>query len=285
MSQNWQDRIINHGEIPPKGMWENIANKLDNGNWQHRLLAHEETPPAGLWENITGKLNEAAPVISIQKNRSRIIYKMIVAAASVIAVVLLSVFFFNQKNTVDNNHIAATGTKKNIETIVPLMGATDTIKQQRTTASVEPVTKKIITNTKKTTAVEDDATPEIAYVKNNETAPLVTAPVLDKNQKLTNSLGEALNDISLMTTPNSYISITGPNGETVKVSSKFSKLINYLDDKTPSAEEYLDKVIKEGTLWRGKFKNWRDKMINNSFTPSPANFMNIIELSSVVKEK
>ena len=285
MSQNWQDRIINHGEIPPKGMWENIANKLDNGNWQHRLLAHEETPPAGLWENITGKLNEAAPVISIQKNRSRIIYKMIVAAASVIAVVLLSVFFFNQKNTVDNNNIAATGTKKNIETIVPLMGATDTIKQQRTTASVEPVTKKIITNKKKTTAVEDDATPEIAYVKNNETAPLVTAPVLDKNQKLTNSLGEALNDISLMTTPNSYISITGPNGETVKVSSKFSKLINYLDDKTPSAEEYLDKVIKEGTLWRGKFKNWRDKMINNSLTPSPANFMNIIELSSVVKEK
>ena len=285
MSQNWQQRILNHEEIPPKGVWESIAGKLDNDNWQSRLFEHEEMPPSGLWENIAGKLDEAAPVISIQKNSNKKIYRMIAAAASVIAIALLAVFFLNQKKVIGNNNIAATETKKTGEAVAPLVKANDTVEQQNITAATSPAKEKIITKTKKTTAVEETTIPEIAYVKNNETAPVAGPPVLNKNQKLTNSLGETTNDISLMSSPNNYISITGPNGESVRVSSKFSSVINYLNDKAPSAEEYLDKVIKEGTLWRGKFKTWRDKMINNSLAPSPENFMNIIELSSVVKEK
>lgn len=285
MSQNWQQKIFNHEETPPQGVWESIAGKLDNDKWQNRLLEHEEIPPAGLWQIIAGKLEAATPLVSIQRNSNKKKYWRIAAAASILAVVTLSVFYLITNKVINNINVAATDSKKNIEKATPLPKVNDTTPEQNITVVTTTAGNKIKVVTKKSSMHTDNTETEIAYVKNNEVPPLAGPPILNKNQKLTNSFGESTNDISLMTSPNNYISITGPNGESVKVSSKFSNVINYLDDRAPSAEEYLDKVIKEGTLWRGKFKSWRDKMINNALTPSPENFMNIIELSSVVKEK
>lgn len=87
-----------------------------------------------------------------------------------------------------------------------------------------------------------------------------------------------------MNTPNNYVSFIGPNGQEVKVSSKFSNLLGYMDGKEPESEEYLDKIINESNFWRGKFKTWRNKMINNNVAPSPSNFMDIIELSKLLQE-
>jgi hypothetical protein len=81
------------------------------------------------------------------------------------------------------------------------------------------------------------------------------------------------------------VSFVGPNGQEVKVSSKFSNLLGYMDGRDPETVENLDKIISESNFWRGKFKSWRNKMISNNNASSPANFMNIIELSKLLNEE
>ncbi|HMG83071.1 MAG TPA: hypothetical protein VK559_08540 [Ferruginibacter sp.] len=73
-----------------------------------------------------------------------------------------------------------------------------------------------------------------------------------------------------------YITVAGPNGQAVKVSSKLSGLTAYIaDDKTDNNDQ---------SFWKSKFKSWREKMSANSVTPSLTNFMDIVELSKIVKE-
>jgi uncharacterized membrane protein YraQ (UPF0718 family) len=79
-----------------------------------------------------------------------------------------------------------------------------------------------------------------------------------------------------------YITVAGPNGEAVKVSSKMSGLTAYIaDDKNETA---IDATNSDKSFWQSKFKEWREKMSQNSITPSLTNFMDIVELSKIVKE-
>jgi hypothetical protein len=75
-----------------------------------------------------------------------------------------------------------------------------------------------------------------------------------------------------------YITVAGPNGDAVKVSSKMSALTAYIaDDKSDAANS-------DKSFWQTKFKAWRDKMSQNNVTPSFTNFLDIVELSKIVKE-
>ena len=79
-----------------------------------------------------------------------------------------------------------------------------------------------------------------------------------------------------------YITVPGPNGEVVKVSSKMSRLTAYIaDDKS---ETNTDATNSDKSFWQSKFKEWREKMSQNNITPSLTNFMDIVELSKIVKE-
>lgn len=291
MTENWQHRIKNFEQTPPQGVWESIAGKLDaENNLQSRLLDYEEAPPAFVWENINSQLSDEkqeAKIIPMHSNKNRKAVWGIAAAASVTAVVLLSVFYFNNKKTVANTSIAAnTEVKKDAGNNANLQNAPETTSKQEPVLIAE--TKQTKTQRSATKRITKAETPEqeinVDYVKADEATPLAGPPELDQNKKLQNEQGEETNDIAMLNSPNSYITITGPNGDQVKVSSKFANAINYINDKMPSSEEYIDKVIKEGKYWRGKFKAWRDKMINTTLTPNPTNFMDIIELSKLVKE-
>lgn len=76
-----------------------------------------------------------------------------------------------------------------------------------------------------------------------------------------------------------YISIKSENGDIVKVSSKFSNLVHYLDNNSTGD------ALATSTFWKEKIKGWKEKMISNTVIPTPENFMDIIELSEVVKDK
>ena len=76
-----------------------------------------------------------------------------------------------------------------------------------------------------------------------------------------------------------YITVAGPNGDAVKVSSKLSGLTAYIaDDKSVTATTTGD------NFWKSKFKSWREKMSQNDIAPSLTNFMDIVALSKIVKE-
>ena len=81
-----------------------------------------------------------------------------------------------------------------------------------------------------------------------------------------------------------YITITGPDGIAVKVSSKFSNLVDYMTDDNAGTGTYANNVSADEKLWKNKFREWRTKMSNTNVTPSLTNFMDIIELSKVLNE-
>ncbi|MFT3681588.1 MAG: hypothetical protein QM791_15060 [Ferruginibacter sp.] len=296
MSQNWQDKIKKFEQAPPEGAWENIAGKLGEQDFQSRLSNYEAAPPAAIWENINNQLNTAenetgATIVPMEKTgNSRIIWRIAIAA-SVIALVFLSVFYLDQKKTQMPGNIAkqpeeqSSNSKNSVADVVKPaeQSSSPIVKKEQEVKDIRKVSGR---SRIKAIPVVDSSEPDIdvAYVQPDQVSPLVTPPVLDKTKKLVNTDGTEINDIAMLNSPNTYITITGPNGDQVRVSSKFANLINYINDKLPSTEEYLDKVIKEGKFWRGKFKSWRDKMANNTLAPNPTNFMDIVELSKLVKE-
>lgn len=288
-------KMLAYEVAAPATAFKNIFSALDNEESVQTVTAAERmynyavAPPVNAWKNIAVQLNsEEAVVIPLQNNRGglRMIYR--IAAAAVISAIILvtAVLVTKKKNTgpgilaiekeKPNNKqpLTITPEENTATTVLPASG-THKEKTRLPVQQPKPGTAKIHAN--------NPATME--YVKGNEVAALAPNPAANNKEMLKNSNGQTPLDISLMNSPNTYISITGPDGQTVKVSSKFSNLIGYLNDKNPATEENLDIIIKESAKWRATFAGWREKMTNNSVAPSLANFMDIIELSKVLEDK
>jgi hypothetical protein len=249
-----------------------------------KQYTHE--PPAEAWQNISAVLDKSATdnIIPFEnkKNKLRIIYR--IAAAAVLLSLLLITFLYTAKKQPDkNNSVAA----KNPDHI-PALPPSDTTKPTNLQA-VNPAP----VNNNTVSAHTKSGSPELLYtlpentefIKGNEVADLAADPRKLKKEKLTNAEGQTPADIGLLNTPNTYISITGPDGQSVKISSKFSSLINYLKEQNPETIENIDIIIKESAQWRATFSSWRSKMTNNTVAPSLGNFMDIIELSKVLEDK
>ena len=73
-----------------------------------------------------------------------------------------------------------------------------------------------------------------------------------------------------------YITVEGPNGDAVKVSSKLSALTAYIADDKSETNVNND-------FWKSKFQSWRDKMSQNDIAPSLTNFMDVVALSKIVR--
>ena len=69
-----------------------------------------------------------------------------------------------------------------------------------------------------------------------------------------------------------YITISGPQGQPVKISSKAASLIVSSDDQNPPNPVWSDKVNK-----------WKDIMKANTLSPATANFLDIVELTHALK--
>jgi negative regulator of sigma E activity len=325
MTPNWLNRILGHQVAPPEQAWVNIANELDKEDkhiaeaLKTKMLSHETMPPVATlanifdaldkedaqsaagyieriknhteqapvaaWNNIVTALDkEKAKVVPIRSSGKnlRAIYIRVAAAAAVIAIVLLAIFPLTKKAEPGKENL--TSTNAATEQNTPTNKATTPI--IAVTKKAAPVNTGIANNKTKAPSIQQPVYSFIQnYIKGNEVVDLAQNPTGSNTEKLQNSKGEIPMDIALMNTPNTYISITGADGQTVKVSSKFSNLINYLALVNPDTQETIDVIIEESAKWRKTFAEWRDKMTNNTVAPSLSNFMDIIELSKMLEEK
>jgi hypothetical protein len=81
-----------------------------------------------------------------------------------------------------------------------------------------------------------------------------------------------------------FFTIQGPNGEPIQVSAKFKDVIYFLNLDTID-EEQSDRLFSESKSWREKFKAWKEKMSQSSYTPDSGNFLDIAELIQLLKEE
>jgi hypothetical protein len=292
ITEDLKTKMLAHEVTPPVNALANIFDTLDKEDaiytpgYIERIKEHSEPVPPAVWNNIVTSLDkEDAKVVPGNPARKNIraIYLRVAAAAAVIAIVLLAIFPLTKKAEPGKENLASTNaaTEKNI----PTNKATTPIIAD--TKKADPVNAGIANNKTKATNIQQPVNSYYIqdYIKGNEVVDLALNPTGSNTEKLQNSKGEIPMDIALMNTPNTYFSITGADGQTVKVSSKFSSLINYLALGNPDTQETIDVIIEESAKWRKTFAEWRDKMTNNTVAPSLSNFMDIIELSKILEEK
>lgn len=70
-----------------------------------------------------------------------------------------------------------------------------------------------------------------------------------------------------------YLTVAGPDGNSIKVSQKLSKMISYLTDNN---------ITDNNNPTEKTVESWKAKMVNNIVTPSMSNFMDIVELGNVL---
>ena len=287
-------KLLDYEVAPPDTVLTNIFDTLDNEEHIISVLPAAEKmqqyiiePPAAVWDNINSALDtkkESADIIQLidWKNNLKIIYRIAVAAI-VLAVILIPVLINRKQQAAEVTPVATikTGTlpvppiaDTNKATVLP---PNETAVQSSTSSS-----PNTISNRSKALYFIPDT---LGYIKGSEVTDLAPNPVKLNKEKLKNAGGQIPEDIGLINTPNTYISITGPDGQAVKISSKFSNLIGYLNEQNPATIENIDIIIKESAQWRATFTSWRNKMTNNTVAPSLGNFMDIIELSKVLEEK
>ena len=280
---------------PPPSAFTAIFNELDkendseeNLNSTEKLYHYAETPPAGAWENITAALdkNEAVVIpINSKKNNTKFIYR-IAAAASLITIIIVTALLFIKKDTSEVSGVVVNTPKNNVTKPITETN-NNTTNLPDTTAPDQKINAAVALHPirKKTNSDLGIDSFNMDYVKNNTVPDLATKPDAGNKEMLTDNTGKIPMDIGLMNAPNTYVSITGPDGQSVKVSSKFSNLIQYFKGTNPDTVENIDIIISESAKWRSTIAGWKDKMANNAVAPSLGNFMDIIELSKVLENK
>lgn len=283
MNKNWQNKLYEHEVAPPKGIWDSIAKELDKDDDKAVISATEtKTVETNTVETKIVSFN----------------FRRLAIAASIIAIAGLSGYWFLQNQTVSENQLAKETINKEIPEVI--QSNTETTQNQIASADKkevandktiihEPLSEnktrgEAITGGIKKTVTSDKNILQPKMLDFNNETPLVkkssSNPAL-KIEKLLTPGGEEVDDMSKLDAPHEYLSIIGPDGQNVRVSAKFSSIAPLFKD----SEEYIDVVIKEAGKWKQKLKEWKTKMTYNNVTPSPNNFMDIIELSEVLNEK
>jgi hypothetical protein len=291
---NWTTDVYLQEATPPAGVWSDIAAALDNtenSNWQTRLYEKEVAPPTGVWAAITTALDkEGGKLITMQPRiKSRQFYFRMAAAAAVIVAIAGTVLWLkgnlfpgNSTQTVAKNN-ASEQVKPAVKEITenPALPAPVTQEQIQPVAAADKKQNAPVNTAKQVGTV---ITP-LEYVTNNDPAFLPdNNPVLNNTKKLPGNNGQVNTAIALMDAPaNTYISISGPDGQSIRVSSKFANLVGLLGDG-PVKEERLDVIIRESAMWKATFRQWRQKMINTEAAPSFGNFMDIIEMGKLLND-
>ncbi|MGG9960711.1 hypothetical protein [Ferruginibacter sp. SUN106] len=292
ISGDLKTKMLAHEATPPIGALTNIFNALDKEDNQsapayiERIKNHTEPAPVAAWSNIIAELDkEEAKIVPLHSasRKLRSIYLRVAAAAAVVAIILWAILPLAKK-TQPVDEPVATGSLKNATEQTAQTNST-TNNTIADTQKITPVKAGIANNQPKEINIQKGVNNLQDYIQGNQVADLAQVPSGSSKEKLQNSKGEIPMDIALMNTPNTYISITGADGQTVKVSSKFSNLIGYLVEGNPDTQENIDVIIEESAIWRKTFAEWRDKMTYNTVALSFSNFMDIIELSKILEEK
>ncbi len=208
-------------------------------NLKDKMYNYEVTPPKQSWDIITSTLDEEKteeqfPAKKIYKT----FYYGLSAAATVAIIVFSLIFWVNNSN------------KKSNETAVVPSANLKNDANDNTPKNQLPTDDKITV---------PKSNPEDVISANN------TTTVKDKNK---------LKDPAVASNTKKYITITGPQGKPVKISSKAATLIVSSDQQNPSEP-----------IWNDKVKKWKDIMKDHILAPTTASFLDIVGLTQALKEQ
>jgi hypothetical protein len=307
--------ILYNLEIPPPlGVWPDIAARLGTEfdaaeiPVAQKMLDLAVPPPANAWENIAAQLpqQQTAP-----KESGRFIslpVRKALAAAAMLLLVLSAWYLLDKTNTGSlpaTNKSTAKSTPghkyrstssyetRAVDKDIDDQSFDESV-SQKPLASLSTAERNMIANryaknngahraaylyyqpiATSYAGIDEDKTVEFT----DENAPAVEAPLIrDAN-------GQVILDKKLITSPDDcYITITSPNGEQTRISSKFLHIISTLNDDV-EPQDYFDFMMQENSLWKIRFHEWKEKFMNQATpVPTATSFTDILDLKDLLME-
>lgn len=266
---------------PPPGNWQAIAERLnipaEHTHLADKLYPHQETPPADSWHKVAAALENNTQPTPIVKLKTKW-YKYAVAAA-LIGVIATSVFLFtnNNSNTPENN-VAVINTPATANPVNP------------NNSNRNPTATNLLAEKTETPAVyvynnQAGQAEDISYATVASVHSITENPIIINSPLIRDETGAVIRDIEAITMHGNYLMVTGPNGQPTRISAKFSNILGYLTGGEEDTEEGIDRIMKESSLWKKRFQEWRKKISQSQFSPAGGNFLDIEAFKELIKEE
>lgn len=293
MSEELKYKLQSYEAAPPSDAWDNVRMELAEVNEllpvSQKLYDFEVAPPDLSWQVISAALNQviAQPHEAPVKKLNRRIFTM-VAAAAVLGVILLgSLYLVNNissKSRFSDIQPDSPGNNENKTSTPPIVlppsKRDNSIGQQMNASISDNIINKQKNKLNKDTGKILRNTIIKSVRSFGSDLGIIIQPKPIRNER-----GYIIQNLNLMNLGgNDYISITGPNGQQTKISAKFLNVLLYMNDDSniEQFEGYFSKTFMESLIWKSRFKEWRNKLIQTSLIPSPDNFMDILAFKDLI---
>lgn len=276
MNNHPKHKLYNFEVTPPVGVWDHIAAELDEleiGNkYPEKLYHYEVAPPHFLWNKITTVL-DSFPEGAVPEKRKMTPLLRYAAAAVVIALMIWGGFQYFSKNSADSEIAGKNPGPLRTDSIIA--SEKNQTQPEENPASTPPIAttteQDAIDNaaleaSKKTYAKHDVPGSKIKDVSNFYFAP-------EMNPSGTRGLNFDGSGNSELNTMDRYIMLMTPDGNIIRMSKKLSDLVCCI-----IGEQQDENCIN-------RMKNWREKIANSAVGHSPGNFMDILDLVTILQNE
>jgi hypothetical protein len=278
----WQKALYDHEESPPPEVWTSLKETLseENGQVRQQLLAHEAEPPPGIWENIAASLKEEArpeKTTPVRTLPARPFLRVASVAAGLALISILTYLYVNLRETPDIGKLSAGLTRKKGNTAEGIQTA--------------PASQQFA-DTTKSSAPENYSSAQKEPLKIAGSAPvkdLVQLPATEGAKQETawqNTRKESRRINARMFrriryTDRKYILVGDGKGTWNRVSYKLSGMVKSMHEISPAT----DRPDEDAVRWSEKLADWQDRISRSAFLPSPGNFLDIAEMSELLRDK
>ena len=283
-----QRRLYEMEVTPPVSVWEKLSVTIDEINDDDRIarkiLDAESAPPLSVWEKINSTIN-AGEEKQAEKRRPVINLRRMALAAILIGVMATGWIVFQNINRKPGSVVKVSpessektpvrepdskGSKGNESIESPIDLSTS---PKESIASVG-IKNNIPVNSKNN-----------SQYKNRNARRVQSSPVqyASLNTPLAKSFDRKIDDLSLVTSDQHYLTMVNSNGRLVKIPAQLVSLAPHLQDK-PISEDIYEVMFGEGTYWKETLTEWRKKVASVPVASGDA-FTSFIELLKSVQDK
>lgn len=288
MNSEMQRRLYEMEVTPPVSVWEKLSVTIDEINEDDRIarkiLDAESAPPLSVWEKINSTIN-AGEEKQAEKRRPVINLRRMALAAILIGVMATGWIVFQNINRKPGSVVKVSpessektpvrepdskGSKGNESIESPIDLSTS---PKESIASVG-IKNNIPVNSKNN-----------SQYKNRNARRVQSSPVqyASLNTPLAKSFDRKIDDLSLVTSDQHYLTMVNSNGRLVKIPAQLVSLAPHLQDK-PISEDIYEVMFGEGTYWKETLTEWRKKVASVPVASGDA-FTSFIELLKSVQDK
>lgn len=292
MNSEMQKRLYEMEVTPPRAVWEKLSVNIDEINEDNRLakkvLNVDLLPPAGVWEKIDSTINVVEEKKEPKKGIVINLKKLAVAALFIGLIATVWLLIKNSRNSAElagaekpaqqQTSTDTNSTTKKAEELNP----TGILPEQSISINSDASAKKTIASIPGQSQSGNNKS-SFSRSKANRLAQPTIAQYPSLNEPLEKSFKEPIDDLSLVTSDQNYLTMVNANGRLVKIPAQLASLAPHLQDK-PISEDYYEVLFGEGTYWKETLNEWRKKVVSAPVSAGDA-FTSFVELLKNVQNR